>query len=98
MENKEAINLFFSICEAEYHNLWFLANFDGYDILIVFPILAIVFWENEVAIRIAYNPTFHERNKHIAINCHFIKLQHHVCLLYNINHKMKNKSLTFCNN
>lgn len=85
-----------SSTEAEYRNLWFLANFHGFikhDLFIVFPILAIVFCENEVAIMIAYNRTFHEHTKQIEINCHFIKLQHHACLVsYDINHKMKNKS------
>lgn len=50
--------------------------------------------DNNVAIQIASNSIFHERTKHIAVDCHYIHLQHQAKLL-NFCHVTSHKQLTY---
>jgi hypothetical protein len=68
-----------SSTEAEYRALasltcelqWLMYLFK--DLHISFPSAASVFCDNKSAIYLAHNPTFHERTKHIEIDCHIIR-------------------------
>ncbi|MCI08154.1 copia protein, partial [Trifolium medium] len=68
-----------SSTEAEYRALasltcelqWLQYLFQ--DLNITFPQSASVYCDNKSAIYLAHNPTFHERSKHIELDCHIIR-------------------------
>jgi len=51
------------------------------DIGVQVPTLIDLFCDNKVAIQIASNPMFHERMKHIEIDCHFVMEKLHARLI-----------------
>ncbi|XP_068661006.1 uncharacterized protein [Aristolochia californica] len=68
-----------SSAEAEYRALsstaseiiWLQQLLQDFQVKVASP--ALLYCDNQVAIHIAYNPTFHERTKHIEIDCHFVR-------------------------
>ena len=50
---------------------WIIGLFRELDMPIVLPI--VIYSDSTAAIQIASNPVFHERTKHIDIDCHFIR-------------------------
>lgn len=50
---------------------WLIGLFQELDIPISLPVA--IHCDSIAAIQIASNPVFHERNKHIDIDCHFIR-------------------------
>ncbi|XP_022887164.1 uncharacterized protein LOC111403045 [Olea europaea var. sylvestris] len=68
-----------SSAEAEYRALASTASEIAWihqllrDFQISSPTSALIFCDNQAAIHIANNPIFHERTKHIEIDCHYIR-------------------------
>ncbi|PNX92176.1 putative copia-type protein [Trifolium pratense] len=68
-----------SSSEAEYHSLsfascelqWLLYLLKDLQVTCVRP--ATLYCDNQSAIHIASNPVFHERTKHLKIDCHFVR-------------------------
>ena len=50
--------------------VWLRRLLIDFELTIANPIL--LFCDNQATIHIASNPTFHERTKHIEIDCHFV--------------------------
>ncbi|XP_068641892.1 secreted RxLR effector protein 161-like [Aristolochia californica] len=68
-----------SSAEAEYRALsstaseiiWLQQLLQDFQVKVASP--ALLYCDNQAAIHIASNPTFHERTKHIEIDCHFVR-------------------------
>lgn len=71
-----------SSAEAEYRALrqlvaeivWVVRLLSEFGVASLSPVP--VFYDNHSAIHIARNPVFHERTKHIEIDCHFVREKH----------------------
>ena len=56
-----------STCEVQ----WLIYLLNDFDVSHLDP--ALIYCDNQSAIQIANNPTFHERTKHIEIDCHIVR-------------------------
>ena len=78
MEIKKKSTIVRSSAEAEYRSLtaitseitWLTALHQDFGVKVD---STMVYCDNQAAIHIASNPSFHEKTKHIEINCHFIR-------------------------
>lgn len=82
-----------SSAEAEYRALrkvvaevsWLIRLLSDFGVCISHPVP--VYCDSQAALHVARNPVFHERTKHIKINCHYVRdcvradiiSLHHVC-------------------
>ena len=79
MEDKETNRCFATSTEAEYQStaattseLVWLKSLSA-SLGVFFSELMKLYCDSQVAVHIAKNPVFHERTKHIKINCHFVR-------------------------
>nr|XP_016478500.1 PREDICTED: uncharacterized mitochondrial protein AtMg00810-like [Nicotiana tabacum] len=91
-KSKEQSTISLSSIEVEYRStrvvvgelVWLARLFEELTVPLSLPIP--VFCDSQTALHIAKNPVFHERTKHIEVNCHFIrdKLQKGLISLHHI--------------
>ena len=60
-----------ALAQASYEAQWLL--FLLKDLHIEHPKPVVLYCDNQVALHTAANPVFHERTKHIEINCHVVR-------------------------
>lgn len=79
LKSKKQATVSRSSAEAEYQGLaivtsellWITQVLRDFNVTCLTP--AVTYCDNQAAIAIATNPTFHERTKHIEIDCHFVR-------------------------
>jgi hypothetical protein len=59
--------LSFAACELQ----WLIYLLQDLHVLCVKPV--VLYCDNQSAVHIASNPVFHERTKHLEIDCHFVR-------------------------
>lgn len=64
--------------------VWLIPLLSDFGVQVSTPVL--FFCDNQAAIHIAKNPVFHERTKHIEVDCHFIRhwLSQGLIVLYHV--------------
>lgn len=70
-----------SSAEAEYRSMrrvvaeitWLVRLLDDFSVPL--PLLVPLFSDSQTAIHVAKNPVFHERMKHVDLDCHFVRQQ-----------------------
>ena len=77
MENEETINCIVVSAESKYQAMaktvcelvWIQGLLSGLGVQLNGP--NELFYDNDAALKLAANPIFHERTKHIEVDCHF---------------------------
>ncbi|XP_019099619.1 PREDICTED: uncharacterized protein LOC109132463 [Camelina sativa] len=68
-----------SMAQATYETIWLQQLFKDLHLPVTGPVK--LYCDNKSALHIAMNPVFHERTKHIEIDCHIVRDQIKACTL-----------------